>query len=53
MENPDDYVGDQAYQMYQELLDIVRNENEPEDETAVSDSTADVSRAGQYVSNMP
>ena len=26
--NPEDYVGDQAYQMYQELLDIVRSGEE-------------------------
>ena len=43
-------TGDQAYQMYAELLDIVRGADQPEDD--VSGTSTEATR-NEYVANMP
>ena len=39
----EDYTGDQAYQMYQELLDIVRGGDQPEEDS--NSTSTDATRA--------
>ena len=39
--------------MYQELLDIVRSSDEPDDTSASSDATRPESKAHSYAANMP
>lgn len=48
------YAGDQAYQMYQELLNIVRSGDEPEEEasSASTDITDQYRAADNYTANM-